>query len=212
MPWWQVEKKHRNVLSYPFPRVSIPTQPRDAQISQTILLPHHFPLLPPPKSGVSGAAAPHPKAQGAERGMNRPHSEAPNPVIQKWNVPESNDQGHKTECPASLISSFTFLFYSAWPLTYFTGQQLTDPLPQSPVFLCPSPLNFVFFFHTSPFSLSVSPPFLLWHLYTTTFHTAENRQPPAPAPTLTPGRWRKKSPKERQEEFLPQMHSMLLWP
>lgn len=41
------------------------------------------PLPPPPKSGVSGAAAPHSEAQGAERGMNRPHSEAPNPVIQK---------------------------------------------------------------------------------------------------------------------------------
>lgn len=96
-------KAAQGCLPLPIPRSSsIPTQSPLRHTDLTnYLLPQtiHFPLcFPPPKSGVSGAAAPHPEAQraegGAERGMNRPHSEATNPVIpQKWNVPESKCTG-----------------------------------------------------------------------------------------------------------------------
>lgn len=76
--------------------------------------------------------------------------------------------------------------------------KLTGWLPQIPVSLCPSPLTSAFLLHTSPHFLlspSVSPPFLLWHPCTATFHTAGNRQHQHP-PSLLAGEGRKAQRKD----------------
>lgn len=167
MPQGQAEKKHRDVFPYPFPRVFSPNTTPEMYQSHKLSCSHTIsPFSSLHQSGVSGAAAPHPEAQGAkggaERAMNGPTEQHQTQGYRSELSQKQGEQGHKTECPASLISSFTSWF--SLPSHLFYWPTIPGWLPQLPVSLCPTPLSSAFFLHTFPFSLSVRSPFLLWHL------------------------------------------------